>query len=298
MWGMLTRPRCAALLLMVAAVLAHAAPASAHRMHIHELIIESGAQRTWVHSMAADIMRLALKIDERGSLDRLQETRQRMADSIQVMRVGGEELRDRGTDAAAEILATVGEEARLWAAFDAALVPVLETGAVSAAQSEELLALNAAVADTVERLHVIYYDAANHYGVVTVLARAVMIAERERAIGQRMTSTFLAVAQRAGAEDRIALDNDIGRFEEHLSALAYGDPELGLIPAPTEELRRQWMVVDAVWRQMKPMLEAAVAGERQRRADVDRLSGLGARLTAELGRAGDMLSSLMPGGRS
>ena len=73
-------------------------PASAHRMHLNELITESSVHRSWVRTMGVDIMRAALKIDERASLERLRETRLRIVDSLATTREGGAELKGRGAD--------------------------------------------------------------------------------------------------------------------------------------------------------------------------------------------------------
>ncbi len=283
---------------LLAAMTIMSGPASAHRMHLNELITESSVQRTWVRAMGADIMRAALKIDERGSLQRLRETRGRMVESIGELRIGGEELRGRQVEAAEQILATVAVVERQWAAFDRALLPLLEAGAIGVTRSDELIALNGEVADTIDQLHMIFHNAANHYGVVTVIGMAEMVTERERALSQRMTSGFLIVARSSDPAERASLGSAIGQFEELLAALTFGNPELGLIPAPTEDLRQQWQVVDTLWQQLKPHLEAASAGQRLGRADVDRVSALGASLLTELGRAGDMLSALVPGGRA
>lgn len=282
---------------LLAAALTTPGSASAHRMHINEMITESSIQRTWVRAMSADILRATLKIDEPGSLERLREMRARMVDSLHLLRLGGEELRNRGTEESERIFATVQVVTRQWTAFDDALRPALEEGVIDLARSTELLALNREVAGTIDRLHMIFHNAADHYGVVTVIGMAVMVTERERALSQRITASYLDVARRSDAGGRVALGEAMTEFETLLTALADGDPELGLIPAPTEDLRQQWQAVDAVWRQMKPYLSAASAGERQGRADVDRASALGARLMTELGRAGDMLSALVPGRR-
>ena len=272
--------------------------ASAHRMHINEMITASSIQRTWVQTMGVDILRAALKIDEQGSLERLRGMRDRIAESIEELRIGGDELRGREVEEAERILATVELATRQWAAFDDALGPALEAGVIDFAQLDELIALNREVAGTVDQLHMIFHHAANHYGVVTVIGMAVMVAERERGLSQRITAGFLNVVRRSDASDEAALAEAITEFEALLDSLFYGNPDLGLIPAPTEDLQRQWRTVGALWRDMKPFLSAAVAGESQGRAEVERVSALGASLMTEIGRAGDMLSALVPGGRS
>ena len=224
--------------------------------------------------------------------------RGRIIDSIEVLRVGGDELRSRRDEESERIFATIGVVARQWAAFDDALRPALEAGAIDLARSDELLALNREVADTIDQLHMIFHHAANHYGVVTVIGMAVMVPERERALSQRITASYLDVARRPDAGEMAALGEAMAEFETLLAALAYGDSELGLIPAPTDELRQQWRAVEAVWQQMKPFLSAASAGQRLGRAEIDRVSALGAKLMTELGLAGDMFSALVPGSRS
>ena len=286
------------LLALLAAITIMPVPALAHRMHLNEMITGSSVQRTWMRAMGADIMRAALKIDERDSLERLREVRGRMAESIDELRRGGEELKGRGVAEADQIIATVNLVAQQWAALDDALLPMLDAGAIDVAHSDELLALNGEVAGTIEELHMIFHHAANHYGVVTVIGMAVMTTERERALSQRITSTFLDIARSSDAAERAALGEAMVQFEALLGSLTHGNPELGLMPAPTHDLRRQWRVVDAVWQQMKPLLAAAAAGERQGRAEIDRVSELGASLMTELGRAGDMLSALVPGSRT
>ena len=298
MSGIATKRLALALMALLAVIWMTTTSASAHRMHINELITASSIQRTWVQTMGVDIIRAALKIDERGSLERLRGMRGRIAESIEELRFGGEELRGRGVEEADRILATVEAVTRQWAAFDDALRPGLEAGVIDVAQLDQLITLNREVAGTTDQLHMIFHHAANHYGVVTVIGMAVMVAERERALSQQVTAGFLNVARSSDAGDEAALAEAMAEFETLLAALAHGNPDLGLIPAPTEDLRRQWRAVGEVWREMKPLLSAALAGQSQGREEVDRVSALGSSLMTEIGLAGDMLSALVPGGRS
>ncbi len=293
-----TRSRgCAALLLLVA-VLAGTGTASANRLFMSEMIAASNVQRTLVQTMGAELMRAGLKIDEQDSMDRLREAHVRFDQSLAAMRQGNDDLEDSDNAAAPAIIGAVQEAATQWRSFDGALQPVLAAGVVTETQARELFDLNRQLGDAVERVHGQYQQAANHYGVVTVMGRAILVTEHERALSQRITSAFLSVAMGADPAQQTVLVDTAAQFERFMRGLAYGDPEFGLVQAPTQDLRAQWSLIESLWVQMTPHIAAAATGEPLGRDQIDNFAELSARLYTEIGRAGEMLAALVPPGRS
>ena len=279
------------------ALVSVAGPASAHRMHLKDLIAESSIQRTVVWTLSAEIMQLTLKIDEQGGMVRLRAAHEQFGHSLGILRRGVMELQENNAPNADAMEMTLFEVTRQWAELDEGLRPVWENGVIASGQSRELYDLSRQLGRGIEEMHMHFHHAANHYGVVTVIGMAVMITERERSLGQRITSEFMAVVLESDAEDRIALGESVAQFENLLRALQYGDPELGLIPPPTADLRRKMTEIETIWRQMEPHLSSAIAGDLLTRGPVDGFAALSARLFAELGNANQILAGLVPGGR-
>lgn len=286
--------RLAALVLVLVAV---AGPASAHRMHLKDMISESSIQRTTVWTISAEIMRLALNVDEPGSMVRLREAHEQFGQSLVILRQGVSELQDRGDVDTDLMVVDLSQAGRQWAALDEALGPVWGAGTISPAKSRELIDLSRDLGRSIDQVHMHFHRAANHYGVVTVIGMAVMTTERSRSLGQRIAADFMAVALNSNTQDRTALGETVNQLDGLLRALQHGDPTLGLIPPPTVELRQKMSEIDAIWQQMVPHLSAAISGEPLGRAPIEGLSALSRRLHAELGAANDILAGLMPAGR-
>lgn len=284
--------------LLVLLTVAAAGPASAHRMHLNEMITESSIQRTLVRMLGADIMRVGLKIDDSGSMARLVETRARLIRSFEVLSEGVAEVRQSGQRDADTFVLALSDATYRWAGLDDSLEPVLRAGALTARQARELFDLTRQLGHSVDALHMHFHHAADHYGVVTVIGMAIMTTERERALSQRITGDFLALAVDGDDEDRAVLSAAAAEFDRYLRALQNGDPALGLIPAPTVELRGRLSQAELHWRAMTSYLDAAAAGRRIRRAEIEAMSDLSARLLDELGQAGEILAGLLPPRRS
>lgn len=293
-----TRTQGCAVLCLLVAIFAGTGTASANRLFMSEMIAASNVQRTLVRTMGAELMRAGLNIDEQDSMDRLREARDRFDQSLAAMRQGNDDLEDSDNEAAQAIINAVQQAAAQWRSFDGALQPVLAAGAVTTTQARELFDLNRQLGDAVERVHGQYHQAANHYGVVTVMGRALLVTEHERALSQRITSEFLSVAMGNDPAQQTVLIDTVGQFERFMRGLAYGDPEYGLVRAPTQDLRAQWSLIESLWGQMTPHITAAAAGEPLSRDQIDSFAELSARLYAEIGQAGEMLAALVPPGRS
>jgi len=292
-----TRSQVPAALCLLVAVFAGTGTASANRLFMSEMIAASNVQRTLVRTMGVEIMRSGLRIDEQSSLDRLREAHFRFGRSLAAMQQGNDDLEDSNNEAAQAIIGAVRAAAAQWRSFDGALQPVLAAGTITATQARELFDLNRQLGDAVERVHGQYHQSANHYGVVTVMGRAILVTEQERALGQRITSEFLSIAMGADPSQHIALIDTAAQFERLMRGLAYGDPEFGLVQAPTPDLRQQWSLIESLWGQMIPHIAAATTGEPLSRDQIDSFAELSARLHAAIGQAGEMLVALVPPGR-
>lgn len=281
-------------------LLAMAGPAAAHRMHLKDLIGETAIQRTVMWSIGVDIMRLSLNLDEQASLTRLREAHGAFGQALPAIREGVEELQDRGMidgDALAVQLTMV---TRRWTDMDRALQPVWDAGTVTIAQAGELIALSRQLGRSIDRIHATLRQATDHNGVITVIGMAIMTTENQRALGQRITGEFLSAALGIDAtgdpNDTDSLGQLVTQFDLLLRALQHGDPERGLIPPPTTQLREKLAEVERIWREMIPVLMAAVPGEQVSADRADAIAALGASLLGELDAVRRMLAALVPGG--
>lgn len=300
--GELSMPRFASIatrllpVLVSLALMAVAGPASANRLQLKDMIAQTAVQRTMVWTLGADIMRLALKIDEQGAAGRLRHSHGQFGPSLEFLRQGVSELRDRDVTNAEAMFVAITDVTRNWAAMDEALQPVWTAGTVTVAQARELLDLDRRLGQSIEQILAHLEQASNHYGAVTVIGRAITTTERGRALGQRIAAEAMAVTLDFDVGDSDPLGETVAQFEGLLRALQNGDPERGLIPPPTVDLRRKLFEVEVVWQQMTPHLATAVAGDPLTRASADNFALSSAHLFAELGMVAELLADLVPGG--
>ncbi len=278
------------------ALLAVAGPASANNLQLKDMIAQTGVQRTMAWTVGAEVMRLALRIDEQRAVDRLRHSHEQFELSLEFQRQGLSELQKNDAANADAIFVAITDVSRKWAAVDEALQPVWDAGTVSVAQARELFDLNRQLGQSIEKTLTHFDEASNHSGVVTVIGRAILTTERERALSQRITADFMAAALNFDMEERLQLSESVARFDSLMRALQNGDSELGLIPPPTADLRQKLSQVEVIWQQMAPHVAVAVAGDPLTRESVDTFAVLSARLFAELGIVNELLAGLVPGG--
>lgn len=241
-WGNMSMPRFASIanrllpVLVSLALLAVAEPASANRLQLKDMIAQTGVQRTMVWTLSADIMRLALKIDEQGAVGRLRYSHGQFGPSLEFLRQGVSELQDRDVANADAMFVAITDVTRKWGAVDEALQPVWNAGTITVAQARELLDLNRRLGQSIEQILTHFEQASNHYGVVTVIGRAIMTTERGRALGQRITAEAMAVALDFDAGDGIPAGRSGSAIRRPSARSAAWRSGAGLDPASNRRL--------------------------------------------------------------
>lgn len=161
--------------------------------------------------------------------------------------------------------------ARLWRGFNAEVQRLEQAHSITPAQITPILVQGAALAAAIERRERRYVEAASASSLAQVLAKLNHAAGQQSILAERMAKDFIIRAYRGGAAAASeGPDDNRARFERVLQGLLDGAPELGLLPAPTEPLRRELREIGAAWRELKPLLadDGAAAPSRERIAEL------------------------------
>ena len=71
---------------------------------------------------------------------------------------------------------------------------------------------------------------------------------------------MMAAHNKYAKEERQKLADSTREFDDVINGLINGDPERGLLAAATEEIKRELLKVHMMWRDVRPILDAAASG--------------------------------------
>ncbi|NNG05924.1 MAG: hypothetical protein HKM95_17730 [Inquilinus sp.] len=282
--------------MLVAGIAAAMAPSSfAHRMHPAEVVGTASHQRILVRVMLKDLMLLSLQVEPQRTLSSLRNGRSAFDKLIEEVGEANAEMLEQSETVPGDLVERYDETVAMWRQFDESILDALATRRVSAGQVAHLLELGGQLGESIDRLYFGYREAANHYGVTSVLGRAIEVGERTQAASQRVFAEYFALAN-SGAEagDPRDLLDLAAEVDRRIAGLIEGDPESGLLPAPTREIRSHLVATQLLWEEARPVLDAAVAGETASNPDIETMVRIGGRLLDDLAEAGIMLAGLMP----
>jgi hypothetical protein len=106
-----------------------------------------------------------------------------------------------------------------------------------------------------------YGRVARKGALVSVLTVALNLSGRQRMLTQKMSKEVFLIAY--GFDERANrrnLADSIALFDQTLQGLIYGNNDLGLLPAPTAEIKRQLRKVQGLWDAFRPLLELVAKG--------------------------------------
>ena len=93
------------------------------------------------------------------------------------------------------------------------------------------------------------------------LALAINVSGRQRMLSQKAAKEFcLVAASKNVSENRKALAGTVSLFDTSLEAMLFGNEELGIAEAPTEEIREQLRRVKEIWEPIKAIFETSIQG--------------------------------------
>lgn len=282
----------AAALLGLAFLLLTTPPASAALdSGLQDAIVASNTQGLLVQRMTKAAALIAMGIRTEEARAELQDSRLAFQAALAQLHVPSPDAASRASTHAVgpnEIAALT----TLWHAFNDEVQQLEHAHSISPTQITPILARAAALTAAIERSEQRYVKAATVSSLARVLAKLTHVAAQQSILAERMAKDFVILAyQQRAASDTERLTENRDRFERVLEGLLLGAPELGLLPAPTESVRRELQAIKAAWDELKPLLttEGLAAPSRARVAEVTRRHSL---LLEELAQLAQLYAAL------
>ena len=246
------------------------------------------AQRTLTQQMSKDLLLAAVSDTKSDSLQRLRANGE-LFDRVQKgLRFGDESLNLAATSDA-DVLKRLDQVDELWQLFQTAILAAVTTENVTDAQVTRMASLNLPLLTATDRAleayeRLVVKNAKG--GLFSLLGKAVSAAQDQSMLSQKISKEYLLIAY-GHQQDRNtkSLQRSVAEFDRILKGLRDGDSTIPLIPAPNAEIRAQLDAAHSVWRELKPLLDAAGAGAKPDAASIERVAELDAQLLDEMNKA-------------
>lgn len=214
----------------------------------------AGKQRMLTQKMSKEALLIAKGIDGDANKANLEKTAALFDKTLAGLVAGDASLGlPETTDAAIrEQLAVVKN---LWKEFNESVNLVL-AGDTDAAVLEKIATQNLPLLKEMNKA-VQMYAKASGSTLDPAVATTINLAGKQRMLTQKMTKELLLVANGIDADTNKAnLSKTVALFERTLNGLLEGDAELGLPGTGDPAIRDQLAVVQGLWGQYKPLLDA------------------------------------------
>ena len=218
----------------------------------------SGKQRMLSQKMSKEIMLVALGADVAGNLANLEKTSGLFDKTLKGLRNGSEELSLPPTSSS-RILRQLDKIDKVWAGFYPAVKEVLDKKTVSKDQVAVIAKNNLPLLKEMNKAVGLYEKDAQKGGLKAApgLAATLNLSGKQRMLTQKMSKEFLLVAYGHEVENnKLSLLETYSLFERTLKGLLDGDETLGLPGTKPEHIRAQLGVVNGLWTEFKPIVEA------------------------------------------
>jgi hypothetical protein len=236
------------------------APAVAETKDYNHIVNLAGMQRMLTQKMSKESLLVALGIDREDNLQQLAESRTLFDRMLKGLR-HGDALLGLPETTEPEVLDRLSKVEELWPLLQSAIRTSLARGKVSAQEVETIAELNLPLLSAMEETVSAYGRVAKKGALVSVLTVAINLSGRQRMLTQKMCKEVFLIAY--GFDERAnrrSLADSIALFDQTLQGLIYGNNDLGLLPAPTAEIKRQLRKVQGLWDAFRPLLEPVAKG--------------------------------------
>lgn len=131
-----------------------------------------------------------------------------------------------------------------------------------------------------------YRRAAIDLGVHSVILNAIAVAEEQRVLSQEIAKVFILMLNGIDhAENRERLQAAIGDFDRDMRGLVEGNPERGLVAAPTPPIRAEFQAAQNTWAVLQDALRLESSGVALDAVAIGRVSDLSDTLYQQLDAA-------------
>lgn len=266
--------------------------AGTHNKTLKHAINMAGVNRMLTQRMSKELLLVAMGYNRRENLRNLRSNHEKFQRVLKGLRFGDVELALEATDNP-EVIANLDRVEEIWPIFNVALQEGIASGDVAGDSvglvSDLSLPLLAAMNDAVKA----YENAANTGKLHSMSGLAINLVGRQHMLTQKIAKEFLLVAHGEDVRtNRRRLTQSMQLFESNLNGLMLGDPELRLIPAPSQPIQAQLKSAQRLWQELKPILEVGAAADKVDEDDLADVASLNLALLAELSTVVGMYEAL------
>jgi len=214
----------------------------------------AGKQRMLTQKMSKEALLIAKGIDVESNKKNLTATKALFDKTLKGLIQGDADLGLPKTENP-EIVAQLEKVSGLWATFEPNLDAVLK-GDTSQAVLEKIAQENLPLLKNMNAA-VQMYAKDSGSELDPAMATTINLAGKQRMLTQKMTKELLLVANGIDAEANEAnLKKTVALFDRTLKGLQEGDKELGLPGTKDPAILEQLAVVEKLWEEYKPVLDA------------------------------------------
>ncbi|USD67895.1 type IV pili methyl-accepting chemotaxis transducer N-terminal domain-containing protein [Vibrio sp. SCSIO 43136] len=243
------------LLILTFGLTAHAAPTPAEYGVVLNL---SGKQRMLTQKMSKEVTLVALDVDASANLTNLKATSDLFDTTLKGLRNGSATLGLPPTESK-RILRQLDKIEKIWMEFYPVVQEVIASGSVTKKQLDFIAAQNLPLLKQMNKAVGLYEKDAKKNGLSANpgLAATLNLSGKQRMLSQKMSKEFFLIALGEDVEDnKLNLLETYSLFDQTLAGLKDGDETLGLPATEQAHIREQLDVVNGLWQNFKPVVEA------------------------------------------
>lgn len=240
-------------------------------------------------AMGKELAQVATSTNAEDAISDLTEQRRKFAELLQEL----QELDQDRAESNPEIELHLAGADAVWPELDRMIADAVTWGHLT---HHEVLTSDAAARRldlALASLQHAYRRAAIDLGVHSVILNAIAVAEEQRVLSQEIPKAFILMLHGINqAENRERLGIAMGDFERDMLGLLEGNPELGLVAAPTPEIRADLLRVQSTWVQLQGQLRLESSGVALDSEAISMVSNLSDALYEQLDEALSGLKAL------
>ncbi|WED23874.1 type IV pili methyl-accepting chemotaxis transducer N-terminal domain-containing protein [Vibrio sp. JC009] len=218
----------------------------------------SGKQRMLSQKMSKEVALIALKVDVEQNVNNLKATSALFDKTLKGLRDGDSSLGLPPTESK-RIIRQLDKVSSIWTEFYPVVKSVIDSKSVSNEQLASIASQNLPLLKQMNKAVGLYEKDAKKSGLEAApgLAATLNLSGKQRMLSQKMSKEFFLIALGHEAEDnKLNLLETYTLFDSTLKGLKDGDETLGLPGTKQEHIRKQLDVVNGLWVDFMPLVQA------------------------------------------